>query len=283
MQSDIPTTSSVQKCGRKTKKCLHCGVHQREHAEADHDYVAKPCANPVMPNGACAMHGGKSPKGLDHWNYQGKGHAKVLPRRMLADYEAARNNPDRLSLEAEIAELRAMKDDCWRMLEQEGDAAAIAVSQVRSSANEVQKYYQAARMASASGNAEKFAENMNYLRMSIEELMASLRPVEAMEAAKRQVADLNVKVEKLLKTENSRIFDERGMISLEAALADRHTLVLAVLGAVTKHVGDTTLQKAIQRSVSDEYARLTGRRDTPAADARRGTDIIDAQHTVAQN
>jgi hypothetical protein len=233
-----------------------------------------------MPNGRCETHRGKATEGVAHWNYQGKGFSKVLPKRMLADYEQARTNPARLSLEDEIAEIRAIKADCWRMLE--GDNA-LAVGAVKAAAGAVLKALRQAKAANKGGDATKFAEAMNALDEAAEDLRLALNPLEAMEAAKRQVAELNLKVEKLLRTENTRVFEERGMISLEAALADRHTLVMACLSAITKHVPDSETQKTIRRAVGHEYARLTGRRDDSPADAGRGPTVLDVEHSVSSD
>lgn len=274
-----PALKGTTACGAKSRTCLTCGKHKREHGTTACDFVPRPCPNPAMPNGRCQIHGGKSvAPGIGHQLHKGKGRSIVLPHRMLADYHEARTSPDRLSLEAEIAELRAMKADCWRMLE--GDAA-IAVSQVRAAYSAFSKAYDQAENASRHGNAERLAEAFTAIGHARDDLRAALHPIEAMEAAKRQVADLNVKVEKLLKTENARIIDERGMVSLEAALADRHVLVLACLGAITKRVHDPEIQKAIRREIGDQYARLTGRRDAAPADAAGGVGIIDVEHTVA--
>lgn len=269
-------------CGKRTRICMTCGEHRRKHGPGQeiesHPFLPKPCEQPAMENGCCKMHGGHALRGIAHQNFQGKGFSKavVLPARMLADYNAARMDPARLSLEDEIAELRTLRKDIWRMLEYD---AHLATAAVKAAAQDIHKAYSQAFMAHRSGNAEKFAEAMNALGEAEKDLQHALGPVAAMEAARAQAADLAVKVEKLLRTENNRIIEERGMVSLEAALADRHTLVVALLGAVGKHVRDTEIQKAIRRTVGTEYARLTGRRDPPPAAAAGGDHIIDVEHS----
>jgi hypothetical protein len=39
------------------------------------------CQKHGMFNGRCRLHGGLSPKGSDHWNYQGKGCTKADRQR----------------------------------------------------------------------------------------------------------------------------------------------------------------------------------------------------------
>lgn len=276
-----PALKGTTACAARTATCV-CGEHRREHrlggsVGTTHVFEPRLCTKPAMPNGRCETHRGNATTGVAHWNYQGKGHSKVLPKRMLADYENARANPARLSLEDEIAELRAIRDDYWRAVEGHD---ALSVAEVRAAASSIFKALRASKVANKSGDAHKFAEAMNALDEAVDALSVALNPLEAMESAKRSVADMNVKVEKLLKTENSRVFEERGMISLEAALADRHTMVVAFLSQITKHVPDSETQKTIRRAVGHEYARLTGRRDDSAPDAGRGPTVLDVEHSV---
>ena len=41
------------------------------------------CQKHGMLNGRCRLHGGLSPKGVDHYNYQGKGCTKAERRRSV--------------------------------------------------------------------------------------------------------------------------------------------------------------------------------------------------------
>lgn len=41
------------------------------------------CQKHGMANGRCRLHGGLSPKGRDHWNYQGKGCTKEERQRAI--------------------------------------------------------------------------------------------------------------------------------------------------------------------------------------------------------
>jgi len=43
------------------------------------------CQKHGMANGRCRLHGGVSPKGHDHWNYQGKGCTKEERRKMVEE------------------------------------------------------------------------------------------------------------------------------------------------------------------------------------------------------
>ena len=41
------------------------------------------CQKHGMANGRCRLHGGLSPKGSDHWNYQGRGCTKEERQRAV--------------------------------------------------------------------------------------------------------------------------------------------------------------------------------------------------------
>ena len=43
----------------------------------------KKCRKHGMLNGRCRLHGGLSPKGVDHWNYQDKGCTKEERQRAV--------------------------------------------------------------------------------------------------------------------------------------------------------------------------------------------------------
>ncbi len=45
------------------------------------------CQKHGMFNGRCRLHGGLSPKGQDHWNYQGRGYTKE-DRQRVAEINA---------------------------------------------------------------------------------------------------------------------------------------------------------------------------------------------------
>ncbi len=43
------------------------------------------CKKAGMANGRCRLHGGLSPKGKNHWNYQGKGCTKEERKRVVTE------------------------------------------------------------------------------------------------------------------------------------------------------------------------------------------------------
>lgn len=91
------------KCGRRKQSCRGCG-HRFPKTEYDLWNCPKcethrGCTQRVKNEGdACHFHGGKSLKGTEHPNYQGKGFSIYMPRDWLATFENFRTTPKELSL-----------------------------------------------------------------------------------------------------------------------------------------------------------------------------------------
>lgn len=49
---------------------------------------------PMRGRTRCALHGGKSKRGREHPNYQGKGYSKDLPTRLADKYEESQSDPE---------------------------------------------------------------------------------------------------------------------------------------------------------------------------------------------
>jgi len=58
-----------------------------------------------MLNGRCRLHGGLSPKGADHWNFQGKGCAKK-DRQRVAETNARIKLLEQIAVELGMIEKR---------------------------------------------------------------------------------------------------------------------------------------------------------------------------------
>lgn len=62
------------------------------------------CRQPRVPGRTvCRYHGGRTPRGVNHPNYRGRGRAKDLPRGLTPAYERAIKDPDALSLKSDVA------------------------------------------------------------------------------------------------------------------------------------------------------------------------------------
>lgn len=75
------------------------------------------CKRWAMPNGRCALHGGKTPAGIASVHFKTGRYARDLPVRLAASYLAARNDPEIHSLNDEIGVAQARLQELFRRLE----------------------------------------------------------------------------------------------------------------------------------------------------------------------
>jgi hypothetical protein len=62
-----------------------------------------PCRGPAMANGRCRMHGGASPRGIDHPSFTSGRYSRSAPDRLVERYAEALDDPERHDLRDEIA------------------------------------------------------------------------------------------------------------------------------------------------------------------------------------
>lgn len=67
-----------------------------------------PCKKPPMANGRCKNHGGKSLKGADSPTFKHGRYSKYMPNELLKVYTETSDDPQLLSLRAEIAMMDAL-------------------------------------------------------------------------------------------------------------------------------------------------------------------------------
>lgn len=215
----------------------------------------------LFPNGRCRLHGGGSLVGMAAPNYRGKGYSLLLGQKLREHYETAAVDPDWLSLREEIHLLKAQIAGLLSEHQETGDhiprdAFTATVTVTRS-----WKQFLAAYRA---GLEERIAASLTALEESITTLSAAMAPAQVESDLRAETRAIAVTLEKLKKTESTMRIAERGQVSLEQALADRHALITIMLGVITKHVGDKALQDTIRRETVAGYVRLTGRRDDQA-------------------
>lgn len=233
-----------------------------------------------MENGACHAHGGKAAVGMANGQWKGKGYSKYLPAELLQDYEAALNDPERLSLQYEMALLRMQLQKVIAELR----AGQTISDEVHEAARQVSAAYNAAHAANQAGDTGRFVQAMVRLGQARNDLQAALRPAAAQEATRQRAVQMTQAIERLTRSENQRIVELHGMVSLEAAMADRHALVSAVLEAIDGLVRDPETRAALRSRTASVYARLTGRRDAAALGPARGDEPArDAEYSSAED
>lgn len=88
---------------------LLCNAHKRN---------GEPCGMVAIKGRTkCRMHGGKTPKGAAHYNYQGKGYSKSLPARLAGTYEELERDPRLFSMRKDAAVCRARLHELFARLD----------------------------------------------------------------------------------------------------------------------------------------------------------------------
>jgi len=188
-----------------------------------------------MPNGRCRMHGGKSLSGLGSPNWKDGRRSKVLPRRMIADFQASLADENRLVLNEEIALIDTRINDVLKRVDS-GESGPLW-SMLRQAAHD----YEAARRAN----------DTTALVQAIALLLDLITRGHSDAGAWSEVSALVERRRRLVDSEAKRQAQTRELIHVSQALATMSLLV----DAVHKHVHD----RAVVRAVAGEFAKLTGR------------------------
>lgn len=221
----------ARKCGRSTRRCLTCTHHRRAHTNgADRcvepkckcvRFVAKPCAQPALENGACRLHGGLSLAGAAHPNFRHGGRSKYLQYmhgKLAEKYQAATTDPDLISLSAELALTEARIADVLEQMDftasrARWSAAAQALEQLQAAA----KAGRAVDVAAAS-----------------DRLQQVLRAGAADSDAGAQLSDLTDLKRRLAEGQARIVRDTHQMLSMNQLL----TIISQVVDVVSRNVKD---------------------------------------------
>jgi hypothetical protein len=105
----MPLPRAKNLCGAKTRK-------------------GTSCTQPAMNSGRCRMHGGASPRGVDHPSFKHGRYSKSMPDQLSERYRASLEDEERHDLRDEIAVAEAKIDDClYRMSVDPGDSDTLWV------------------------------------------------------------------------------------------------------------------------------------------------------------
>ena len=124
MQRQTPTGGRIDICGARVKSCGAC-KHRYKKGSTEETCPTcgadRKCRNPkVRGRSKCRMHRGGAVRGIAHPRYKHGRYASGWPARLLKDYQAARADPDRLNLEAEIGLVDAQLQTLGRKLSRDG-------------------------------------------------------------------------------------------------------------------------------------------------------------------
>lgn len=183
----------------------------------------------------CQVHGGVTPKGpaSPHWT-SGR-HSKILPKRLLDDYLVARDDPDKLVLEDELALIDSRINDLLGRVDS-GESGQLWTA-LRKTVRELE--------------AAQRARDTVGVAAAVTTLVDTIKRGHGDVAAWRDVTDLIERRRRLVDAERKRLVAAQQMIGIEEALA----LMGLLVEAVRKHVRDD----GALRAVTAEFARLTDR------------------------
>lgn len=215
-------------CAGFVKKCRGCGYRFTREDKKNKVEICPHCQTPrqhctqpaVAGRDYCRYHGGNNLAGINHWNYQGKGWAKVLPTRLHEAFNAAIINPDLLNLSPSVALYDARIEDVFRRLGERGASNA--------SWREVHLAYREliAALSLPQPDPNKQTAALRKLESVIEAGYGESKLYEELD-------DLQERQRKVVDSEVKRASSARTMVAVEAALMLFAELQNAVRSVVT--------------------------------------------------
>lgn len=186
----------------------------------------------------CTVHGGLTPSGPASPHWKDGGRSKYLPKRLLDDYQASLDNPDKLLLDEDIALIESRLSDVLRRVDS-GESGRIW-TELREARRELEA---ARRIPDKDLRSAAIASAVNVMCELIDRGSHD-------SAAWAEVTGLIERRRKLVESERKRLVEAQQLVHVEQAAA----LLGLMVDAVRRHVRDD----ATLRAITNEYARLTG-------------------------
>ena len=189
-----------------------------------------------MENGRCQMHGGKSLKGIASPTFQSGRYSKFLPLSLSSGYEAAKADPDALSISDEIALTQVRLEELLQRLSTSDlgnawldvDAALETFVQCRT------------------------AGDVSGMGRALAKLEAGVKAGRTQHALWEDILDKVRLISDLRLREHKRLIDLGSMVSSERANIIFGVLLQATRSAVLAHTDPTTARailSAIQETI----------------------------------
>lgn len=215
-----------QQCGNTPKKLLAGG-----HPADPENYLT-----------VCRVHGGDSPRGDAHYNYQGKGYSRYQPAPLQPAITAFLESEDPLDLIQAISTWEGRSDQLLRSLEDGGDPGKLW--------GELEDHWS---RFWAAFDADQF-QQANTERKHIDRL---LNQGTSQAETWRQIKESDEMLVKLVTAEDKKRDRARGYIRAETVRHHYNALRAAVVGGV-EMIDDPELQKRIRRFIAEQFIRLAG-------------------------
>lgn len=191
-------------------------------------------AQAITGRTVCRHHGGKSLVGPASPQWKDGRRSKYLPKRLLDDYLASLNNPDKLALDEEIALLDTRLVDLLRRID----------------AGESGQLWRALLTATRAYEAAQRAKDPAAMAAALDTMVDRITSGHTDAAAWQEVRAVVQERRRLIESERKRLVEAQQVIAVDQALA----MMAALVDAVRAHVRDD----ATLRAVASEFARLTG-------------------------
>lgn len=204
------------------------------------------CKGKGMSNGRCRFHGGLTPVGVASPNFKTGRYSKHLPLHLLADFEAAKNDPELVECRDELALVDSRMGQLAQRLQSGKDAEMWLTLSMHFSS-----------FATGFDSLLSFIEiedddGQQALRETTDALEACrgvVNEVRASEGTWREVYGVLEQRRKLVETESKRLKDMQQMITVERAMG----LIAALADSIRRNVTDRKQLAAIQ----SDLIRLT--------------------------
>lgn len=190
----------------------------------------------------CAIHGGKSLKGVAHPNYQGKGFSKYIPVGLIDTFNEFRADPDKLVMDEQIA---IVDTYMAQLLESLGDYSSPELWEQLQ--QQVMEYHKAPD-----------AERKNLLAYIFQTIEAGASYVSKWDTLHKALEQRR----KLVADERKRRIEAEQMISAEQAML----IVTGLLESVRRNVSDRNTLTAIQA----DFIQLTATNSQQRIDSGTG-------------
>jgi hypothetical protein len=245
---------------RRTGKGIRwkpCGARLRG------ERAGRTCQQPGMANGRCRMHGGLTPKGVEHGAFRHGRHTTAIPDRMQKRYEQGLHDPDLLVLRDEIRLVDARISDLLARVDS-GESGATWIDLQQS----VDAFMQTQGREDEPGKQEA--------RQHLAHIIALVRRGHSDSAAWAEVMALTERRRKLVESERKRMVQMAQMISLSEFM----TLIRLVQETVARNIQDRGAIERIYRDLERLLDSGSERSDPTPRDAITVPGIEPADEAV---
>lgn len=200
------------------------------------------CKGQPMANGRCRMHGGGSLSGIASPTFQTGRYSKYLPAHLLADFEAAKSDPELVECRHELALVDSRFGQLAQRLQSGKDAEMWAVLSMAFSS--LAESYDSL-LSHIEPESDDGKQAVVDTTRALEACRGVIQEVRASEMTWREMYGLLEQRRKLVETESKRLKDMQQMITAEKAMG----LISALADSVRRNVTDRNQLAAIQRDL----------------------------------